>query len=101
MIGSVVYMDVSVWPPYPGVVLRRGMQGPSIVQVQERLNELGAQPRLAADGIFGPLTEAAVTAFQRVSGLTAEGCGILKPKNRMPEVVYGLSRHDFRHPALD
>jgi len=39
-----------VWPSYPGVVLRRGMQGPSITQVQERLNELGANPRLATDG---------------------------------------------------
>jgi len=62
-----------VWPPYPGLVLRRGMQGPSIRQVQERLNELGANPRLATDGIFGLLTEAAVMAFQRNSGITADG----------------------------
>jgi len=63
----------TIWPPYPGVVLRRGLQGPSISQVQERLNELGANPRLATDGIFGPLTEAAVVAFQRANGLTADG----------------------------
>jgi len=63
----------SVWPPYPGIVLRRGMQGPSISQVQERLNTLGANPRLATDGIFGPLTEAAVIAFQRANNLTADG----------------------------
>ena len=63
----------AVWPPYPGVVLRRGMNGPSIRQVQERLNTLGASPALATDGIFGPLTEAAVMAFQRSRGLTADG----------------------------
>jgi len=63
----------SVWPPFPGVVLRRGMNGPSIRQVQERLNELGANPRLNPDGAFGPLTEAAVMAFQRGNGLAADG----------------------------
>jgi len=63
----------SVWPPYPGVVLRRGMSGPSISQVQERLNELGANPRLSTDGAFGPMTEAAVVAFQRANGLVPDG----------------------------
>jgi len=64
---------VPVHPPYPGVVLMRGMSGPSIAQVQARLNVLGANPRLATDGIFGPLTEAAVIAFQRANGLVPDG----------------------------
>ena len=63
----------SIWPPYPGTILRRGMQGSSITQVQERLNELGANPRLATDGIFGAMTEAAVMAFQRANGLSVDG----------------------------
>jgi len=63
----------SVWPPYPGVLLMRGMQGPSIRQVQERLNALGASPRLSTDGVFGQLTEAAVMTFQRANGLTPDG----------------------------
>ena len=62
-----------VWPPYPGLILRRGMQGSSIRQVQERLNVLGTNPRLTADGTFGPLTEAAVIAFQRQRGLNLDG----------------------------
>jgi len=62
-----------IWPPYPGVVLRRGMQGPSIKQVQERLNVLGTNPQLINDGVFGPLTEAAVVAFQGQRGLNADG----------------------------
>ena len=67
---SAVY---SAFPPYPGTVLRRGMQGSSVRQVQERLNELGANPRLLADGSFGQLTEAAVIAFQKNNGLTPDG----------------------------
>jgi len=63
----------NIWPPYPGVVLRRGMQGPSIKQVQEMLNTLGAKPQLVNDGAFGPLTEAAVVAFQEQRGLNADG----------------------------
>lgn len=62
-----------VWPPFPGVVLRRGMRGPSIRQVQEKLNELGTFPLLATDGIFGPLTEAAVISFQRINQLNPDG----------------------------
>jgi len=68
-----------VWPPYPGILLRRGMQGASVRQVQERLNELGATPRLATDGSFGPLTEAAVIAFQRSRGLSSEDAVIIRP----------------------
>ena len=64
---------MSVWPPYPGMILRRGMQGASISQVQERLNELGANPRLATDGVLGAMTEAAVMDFQRSQGLNADG----------------------------
>jgi len=63
----------NVWPPYPGIVLRRGMQGPSIRQIQERLNNLGASPRLVEDGIFGPLTETAVMTFQGQRNLNTDG----------------------------
>jgi len=63
----------TVWPPFPGENLRQGMRGSNVKQVQERLNELGANPRLAEDGIFGPRTEAAVIAFQRANGLAQTG----------------------------
>ncbi|MCL2704544.1 MAG: polysaccharide deacetylase family protein, partial [Defluviitaleaceae bacterium] len=63
----------NVWPVFPGVVLRRGMQGPSIRQAQEKLNELGAFPRLSGDGVFGPLTEAAVISFQKINNLNPDG----------------------------
>ena len=75
--GGIAQLQViqisDVWPPYPGVVLRRGMTGPSIRQVQVRLNELGANPMLSTDGAFGPLTEAAVIAFQNANNLVPDG----------------------------
>lgn len=47
-------------------VLRRGSKGPAVVIAQTRLG-------IKADGDFGPLTQAAVTAWQRAHGLVADG----------------------------
>lgn len=57
-------------------LLRRGSQGPAVVDLQNRLNQLGAQPVLTADGLFGPRVQAALIAFQRANGLQPDGlCG--------------------------
>jgi len=85
IIDSPTAIAASVYPPYPGVILRRGTQGPSITQVQKRLNELGANPRLAIDGMFGTMTEAAVKAFQKANGLNPDGVDViigLHPKSQ-------------------
>ena len=47
-------------------VLRKGMHGPRVKQVQRVLH-------LRADGVFGPATKRAVKRFQRGRGLTADG----------------------------
>ena len=64
-------------PAYPGVPLRIGSRGDSVKIMQAYLNALGelfpAIPRLAVDGVFGPITESAVIAFQRQFGLAADG----------------------------
>lgn len=52
--------------------------GPAVVLLQHTLNLKGAAPRLAEDGAFGPLTDAAVRRFQTASGLAADG--IVGPK---------------------
>jgi hypothetical protein len=44
-----------------------------INEVQQALNELGANPQLAVDGVNSPVTQAAVSAFQKANGLTADG----------------------------
>jgi peptidoglycan L-alanyl-D-glutamate endopeptidase CwlK len=52
--------------------LRLDSSGPDVKRVQERLAELGFNPG-KVDGEFGAGTEAAVLAFQRSSGLAADG----------------------------
>jgi predicted chitinase len=49
-----------------------GAQGQQVTDLQNRLKALGFDPG-AADGAFGPGTEAQVRAFQQSQGLTADG----------------------------
>jgi peptidoglycan hydrolase-like protein with peptidoglycan-binding domain len=51
--------------------LRRGSTGDAVKQMQRKLG-------IAADGDFGPGTEAAVRRWQTANGLTADG--IVGPK---------------------
>ena len=51
---------------FPGVDLRRGSRGEAVLAVQRRL---GVQQT----GLFGPTTEACVTAFQRARDLEVDG----------------------------
>jgi peptidoglycan hydrolase-like protein with peptidoglycan-binding domain len=64
-------------PAYPGTPLRVGSRGDDVRRVQEWLIRLRGKypsiPPLAADGIFGPITQSAVIAFQRAAGLTPDG----------------------------
>ncbi|MDP2344364.1 MAG: peptidoglycan-binding domain-containing protein [Deltaproteobacteria bacterium] len=49
----------------------RGMGGESVVDLQRRLNSMGAN--LEVDGKFGPRTEAALKAFQQSNGIQQTG----------------------------
>ncbi|SMQ64578.1 Peptidoglycan-binding (PGRP) domain of peptidoglycan hydrolases-containing protein [Bacillus sp. OV166] len=64
-------------PPYPGMLLRVGSRGESVLIMQQYLNVVSkvypAIPKLAADGIFGRRTKSAVIAFQKQFGLFADG----------------------------
>ena len=51
--------------------LRSGSSGEEVVRLQNALRAVGYQ--ITADGKYGSATVAAVTAFQRVEGLTADG----------------------------
>jgi peptidoglycan hydrolase-like protein with peptidoglycan-binding domain len=54
-------------------VLKRGMRGPRVKLLQERLISLGLDlGRWGADGVFGPCTEHAVKQFQKRYGRPAE-----------------------------
>ena len=54
-------------------LLRVGSRGPAVVKLQGKLG-------ITADGIFGPLTRAAVRAFQKRHGLLVDG--IVGPQTR-------------------
>lgn len=60
-------------PPFPGVVLKRGSDGPDVCLVQERLRELGHSIDSRPGCPFGPQTEKAVKAFQQSQGLEDDG----------------------------
>jgi len=53
-------------------ILRLGMKGPAVEGLQERLKSLGFL-KGAADGVFGPETQAAVKAAQRRLSLEPDG----------------------------
>jgi peptidoglycan hydrolase-like protein with peptidoglycan-binding domain len=53
-------------------ILRRGMQGPAVVQLQERLKTLGFLQG-SVDGFFGEATQAAVIAAQQKFNLQSDG----------------------------
>jgi peptidoglycan hydrolase-like protein with peptidoglycan-binding domain len=53
-------------------ILWQGARGPAVKELQKRLKELGFEPG-DTDGIFGPSTTAAVTAFQKHRKLFADG----------------------------
>ncbi|OJF17582.1 MAG: hypothetical protein A6D91_08085 [Bacillaceae bacterium G1] len=61
---------------YGETLLKKGMSGDEVRQLQQQLFDLGYP--LAVDGIFGPQTEAAVKQFQGDQGLTVDG--IVGPK---------------------
>lgn len=53
-------------------ILRQGMQGPAVVQLQERLKTLGFLKE-PVDGVFGNATQAAVQSAQQKFNLTPDG----------------------------
>ena len=65
-------------PPFPDMPLVRNATTNNrndVMLIQERLNVIGTyrDERLAVDGIFGPLTEAAVIGFQELIGAELNG----------------------------
>jgi peptidoglycan hydrolase-like protein with peptidoglycan-binding domain len=56
-----------------GNALHIGQQGPGVSELQQRLNQAGAQPPLDVDGKFGPHTDAALRAFQQRNNLEVDG----------------------------
>jgi len=74
-------------PIQPWPVSRKGDQGHPILTLQELLRAHGNA--IAVDGVFGPLTEAAVRAVQTAAGVTVDG--VVGPQT-WPKVVVTVRR---------
>lgn len=76
--------------PYPGFVLVTGMRNPSVAVMQSYLVKISQAypsiPQTSVTGFFGTQTRAAVTAFQRQFGLTADGAVGAETWNKMIDV---------------
>jgi hypothetical protein len=64
-------------PTAPATTLKPGDQGVQVRRLQRVLARLGYSVG-AADGVYGPATQAALTRFQKDNGLTADG--VLGPR---------------------
>ena len=79
--GSNIYIstaeEISGIPTSWAGELSVGSEGKKVSQLQEHLNVIAgdypAIPRVAVDGIYGPLTAEAVRTFQSIFGLPATG----------------------------
>jgi peptidoglycan hydrolase-like protein with peptidoglycan-binding domain len=62
---------------FPGTLLRQGSSGADVRYVQTLLRHIATVfkqiPAVVVDGAFGPATDRAVRAFQRIFGLSADG----------------------------
>ena len=69
--------QTAIGEPYPGRFIIEGDRGESVRIIQRYLNVVAqgnpSIPTVAVDGIFGPRTRAAVTAFQRSLGFEQNG----------------------------
>ena len=67
----------AIGEPYPGRFLVEGDRGESVKVIQTYLNRIGRTdpniPELVPDGIFGPVTKAAVIEIQRQLGIEQNG----------------------------
>jgi putative chitinase len=57
----------------PVEVWQAGEADGDMERIQEALNKLGADPKLAVDGRFGPATREAVRRFQTAAGIPVDG----------------------------
>ncbi|HYH31937.1 MAG TPA: L,D-transpeptidase family protein [Pseudonocardia sp.] len=72
-------------PPEPEPrSLRLGDEGPRVLEIQQRLSELGYWLG-EVDGYYGQLTRQAVMAFQKAEGLTRDGVAGPVTRGRLPD----------------
>lgn len=99
--GSTIYINTTeeisgVPSSFPGEALTIGSRGADVVQIQEQLDAIADVyypiPNIAADGVYGPRTAEAVTAFQRQFGLPASGVVDFTTWYKISEIYVAISR---------
>ena len=99
--GSDMYINTAqeisgVPASWPGYTLENGSTGDKVLQMQEQLNVIAgaypAIPKVDADGVYGPRTEASVRKFQEVFGLPQTGKVDYRTWYKISEVYVGVSR---------
>ena len=81
----------------PNSVLRQGSRGQDVITLQYLLDVISEYyptvPAPAQDGIFGSGTQQAVTAFQRATGLSADGIVGAATWRKLYEVYLGIGQN--------
>lgn len=81
---------------WPGSNLTNGSRGEKVLQIQEQINRIAqnypAIPTIAADGIYGPATAAAVKKFQEIFNLPATGVVDYPTWYKISQIYVGVSR---------
>jgi len=72
--------------------LRLGAEGPAVVEIQQRLSELGYWLG-EVDGHYGQLTRQAVIAFQKAEGLTRDGIAGRQTRGHLPDATRPEPEH--------
>ncbi len=96
--------------PFPGRVLREGIEGDDVRVMQEYLNYIGISypeiPRVNPDGIFGPSTARQVEAFKTLFDLPGAPTRVNAPvwnaiANIYDDLYNGNSVNDGQYPGYD
>ncbi|MDF2532315.1 MAG: Cell wall lytic [Clostridia bacterium] len=92
---SFILIPSSVFADFGDTTLKKGMNSTDVIELQEKLKELGFFTEKDFTNYFGPKTEEAVIKFQQSIGLTADGVAgektltsiniKIKQKNLIPE----------------
>jgi peptidoglycan hydrolase-like protein with peptidoglycan-binding domain len=70
--GALMPECYAPFPPFPGFLIRQGARSEYVRQIQSCLNSVN-NAGLNTDGVFGPLTHAAVVNYQRANNLAPDG----------------------------
>ncbi len=81
---------------WPGMELSVGSYGPKVQQLQEQLDAIAtiysAIPRVSPDGIYGPMTERSVSAFQSIFGLPQTGSVDFRTWYKISHIYVSVTR---------